>query len=101
MPPLSGFEYLLNLLFDIGPVMSGAMGSGPLTYTEISEAQRCLGIRLTPFECRTLRHLSITYLNESQAAVKRNAVAPWTQEVANGKPQPTALQLSLRALTEL
>lgn len=82
MPPLPGLEYLLNLLFEIGPVMSGAMGAGPLTHGEIEAAQRNLGIRLSPWECRTLRRLSIEYLNEQHRAEKRDAKAPWTPEAA-------------------
>lgn len=94
MPPLSGLEYLLNLLWEIGPVMTGAMGAGPLTHGEIEAAQRNLGIRLTPWECRTLRRLSIEYLNESSAATKRHARPPW---LAPGeKPPPSELQMHWR-----
>ncbi len=57
--------------------MAGGMGSSPLTHQEIGEWQRNIGLKLTPWECRSLRKLSIEYLNESQRATKRDCIAPW------------------------
>lgn len=91
MPPLIGYEYLLKLFWDIGPVMSGAMGAGPLTHGEIESAQRNLRIRLDRWECLTLRRMSIEYLNQSQASEKRDAKAPW---------QPVDVKLDLSGVAK-
>jgi hypothetical protein len=78
--------------------MSGAMGAGPLTHGEIDAYQRNNGIVLTPGEIKTLRRLSIEYLNEQSKATDRFCPAPWLPDDEVAKPRATALQESMRAL---
>lgn len=99
MPPLEGSEYILGYLYEIGPIMSGAMGSGPITHGELCAWQSNTGIRLSPWEVRTLRRLSIEYLNEQHRAGKLGCEPPWKSE--DLKPEPSAVQQSLRALANL
>lgn len=79
MPPVECGEYLLNYLFEIGPVLHGGMGGIPLTNAEIDAWQRNMSIRLSPWESRALHHLSRIYLAEHQAASDPKRSAPWKE----------------------
>ena len=96
MPPIDGAEYLLAYLWEVGPIMSGAMGSGPITHGEIQSWQWNTGVRLSAWEARALKQLSIEYLSEQHRAEKLGCEPPWKTE--DMKQEPTALQMSLRNL---
>jgi len=96
MPPLDGGDYLVGYLFEVGPTMAGAMGAGPLTFGEIRAWSELTGVPINPVEARFLRSLSIVYLNESHRAEKLGCEPPW--KTPQTKREPTALQVSLRAL---
>ena len=101
MPPLSGCEYILDYLFtpgEVGVTMAGNMGAGPITHGELRAWMGNTGVRLTPFEARLMVRLSHEYLSESHRAEKLGCKPPWNPE--GYKPEPTALQLSLRALVD-
>ena len=72
MPPCDG-GYLVGYLFEVGPTM----GESPVTHTEIESWQRNTGIELNSWEARTVRSLSIAYMNESHKATKRDCPAPY------------------------
>ena len=77
MPPLEWAPYIVNYLFEIGPVLPAGMGSGPITASEIEAWQRLLGLELQPWEVRLLLRLSREYLSESHSATERGRPAPW------------------------
>jgi len=81
MPPCQA-EYLLGYLFEIGPAATAGMGEVPITHSEIRAWMLNTGIRLSPWEARTLRKLSQDYVNESHKATQRNCPAPWTADGA-------------------
>ena len=99
MPPVSGFWDLINILFQVGPVLQGGRGPVKLTNEELLAWQTNNRKRLAPWECRFLVGLSHEYLEESSKAKKRGAKPPWTPPDA--KPMPTDAQLALRALAAL
>jgi hypothetical protein len=63
MPTLHGFDYIVEWLSVIGPVMPDSSGIYPLNYQEIESWQRQTGTELTPWEVETLRRLSCEYVN--------------------------------------
>lgn len=73
-------SYLLNWLFEIGPVLSGGMGAAPISNEELLAWQQNIRIRLSSWEARTILRLSRDYLNESQKAEKRDCPQPWSSE---------------------
>lgn len=79
-PPQYFNSHLLEYFWEIGPTMSGSMGSSPLTHGEIESWQRNIGIKLSAWECRTLKKLSIEYSNQSYKATKRDCPPPWKPE---------------------
>lgn len=76
MPPCSA-QYVLGYLFEIGPTAAVGMGEGPITHSEIAAWMGNTGIRLSPWEARMLRRLSVDYLRESSRATQRGHPAPW------------------------
>lgn len=77
MPPIEWGQYLIDWLFEIGPVMPTGMGSAPLTGVEIKAWQKLLGVKFQPIEARLLRRLSSEYAAASQAATKRDCPPPF------------------------
>jgi len=70
-------DYLANYLIDVGPAASGGMGATPITHLEIRAWQENTGICLTPWEARTLRHLSREYVSEIVAGADATRPAPY------------------------
>lgn len=99
LPPLDGGEYLIGYLLDAGPSVAGAMGAGPLTSGHLLHWQQETGINLSPWEARTLRRLSIVWLNEQHQAEKRAAQAPWRP--VDSKPEMSDTQAAIRSLARL
>lgn len=91
MPPCDA-QYVIGYLFEIGPTM----GEGPVTHGEIESWQRNTGIRLTTWEARILKRLSLEYLGESQQATERGRPAPWA-DAPYAKPDPDRVAASLKA----
>ncbi len=69
--------YMVAYFYEVGPSTPTGMGEAPIAHSEIAAWMSNTGIRLTPWEARTLRRMSIDYVNESQQATKRMHPAPW------------------------
>lgn len=82
MPELEWGQHLIDYLLEVGPVMAAGMGSGPITFTELSNWQAQVGLRLSPWEVRTLRRLSAEYNSESQMATKPDREPPFASSDA-------------------
>ena len=63
------------------------MGSGPLSWQSIRAWQEVLGIRLSRWEARMFRKLSVEYLAESRRAESENYPAPWRGEITEREKQ--------------
>lgn len=98
MPPLEQGGYLVGYLTEIGPTIAAGMGAGPITFEEIDRWCVRIGIDLQPWETRFLKRLSNEYLSEQHRAEKLGCVPPWIAQ--DFKPEPTAVQLALRALAK-
>ena len=73
MPEPGDAEYLLSHFWEVGPTE----GDAAITSTVLRNHQENMGITLSPWECKTLRRLSIDYLNESHRATKRDCPPPF------------------------
>ena len=82
MPRLAAGRYLIDYLYEFGPVMPAGMGSGPVTFSEMEAWERKAGIELAPWEARLLRRLSGDYLAESHRATKPNCPPPFEDSAA-------------------
>lgn len=77
MPPLSQGEYLVDLLFRIGPVKKDGALEGP----DLRDWEYLMGIELSPWEAEALAKMSNGYAAEMHAAVKPDAPPPWPAAV--------------------
>lgn len=65
MLPEVTLQYLVTWFEDVGPAMSGGMGSAPLSHSEIRAWQDNMGLAITPWEARALRELSRAYVGQA------------------------------------
>lgn len=75
MPDPGAAAYLLGHLWAAGPTL----GDQVLTQGELRHYQENTGIRLTPWECNTLRRLSGEYLSESCKAKDSDCPPPFAE----------------------
>ena len=86
MPEIESHSYLIEWLFDVGPVMQSSMGSSPLTFQEIDSWAD--DIEISHWEKSTLKKLSSEYLSWLHQGSKKDCLVPY---VANA---PTKEHLS-------
>lgn len=79
-PPLDA-PYLVDYLFDAGPVLAGGMSITPLDHVALRAWQQNTGIWLSPWQVRTLRHLSTEYANALADAKEPDCPSPWQPEI--------------------
>jgi hypothetical protein len=96
-PPIFAFEYLISHLFEVGPTMAGSMGQSPLSHAEIRAWQDNTGERLTYWEARMLRNLSLAYMGESNAAEDQSCPAPWGDSMDAANIRAMELQRKIEA----
>lgn len=75
MPDAGAAAYLLGHLWSAGPTL----GDQQLTHGELRNYQENEGIRLTPWECGTLRRLSGEYLDASHQAREADCPPPYAE----------------------
>lgn len=98
--PILEAGYIIEHLFDCGPVMSSGMGASPLTHEEIRAYQANIGIELLPWEVRFIRRLSRDYVNESHNATKMNCPAPWNVDKVQERFNSILTRNSLRSMAK-
>ena len=96
LPPIEWGQYILGYLFEMGPTMPGAMGAGPLTFSEIEAWQRVVAIDLQPFEAQLIRRLSVEYFGQSHASTKRDCPAPYGGDVRSKTSTKKELDRKMR-----
>lgn len=80
LPPLNA-AYLSRIFFEVGPTLSTGMGPTLLTHLELRAYQDNTGIRLSPWEVRTLRRLSSEWIAQSHKAEQADCPAPYVVDV--------------------
>lgn len=69
--------FIVEMLFEAGPVTSSGDGSIPLTWQALTAWQDALGVSLPLWQLRLLRKLSLEYLSQHRAAAEPDAPMPW------------------------
>ncbi len=88
-------EYLLEHLFDIGPVQNTGMGLAPISHMELRAWQDNTGICLQSWEAEFLRRLSSEYVRAATDAKRPDCPAPWI-EAPYAKPPPNLVAKRMR-----
>lgn len=76
MPSAGAASYLLEHLWDAGPSMLLGAGAAPLSQQELQAWQANVGVDLNPWEVRTLRALSASYLDQLLEARQPDCPSP-------------------------
>lgn len=76
MPDAGPAAYLLDIFFDVGPVLYSSMGESPIGYEQLVAWEQAHGVRLLPWEVGTLRSLSLAYLGEKVRSEDPSVAAP-------------------------
>ena len=76
MPP-NPAPHIVNRLVEIGLTEAAGMGVAPLSWREINEWQRSVGVVLPPWEARLIRKLSAEYIAEGRRAEDETCPSPW------------------------
>lgn len=82
-PPLppNPMPHFIAWFVEIGMVEAAGMGAAPLSWREIEAWQRNVGIRLSPWQARMMRSLSIAYLAQKSRSELTTDPAPWSAGV--------------------
>lgn len=96
MPEVGTGARLLGYLYEIGPTAPGGMGPAAISNQEIAAWCGLSGVRLTPWEAKTLRALSREYIAEQHAAADPARPAPWAPEEGD-ESAAAAVSLDMRA----
>lgn len=91
MPDIGNAGYLVGHLWKAGPTL----GDSAITNGELRHYQDNEGISLSPWECSTLRRLSIEYLNESHRATKRDCPPPFADSTDAARLKAAQMQRDL------
>ena len=79
LPKVDGCNYLIDYLFEVGPVSTNGMGIGAVSFSEMDAWQSLCGHDLTPWEAITLKSMSAAYVQEAHKAESPTAPPPWIE----------------------
>ena len=92
MPP-NPAPHITERLMEIGLVEASGMGTAPLSWREIGEWQRQVGIDLPPWEARLIRRLSSEDIAQTKLAESESCPPPWRAEVTLREIETEAARL--------
>jgi len=77
MPDPGELFYIIQWLFEAGPIDFSPMGASPLDWQVIKAWADIQGIELEPREADALRQLSMAYLSQQQKSEDKACPPPW------------------------
>mgnify|MGYP000058135525 CR=1 FL=1 len=77
MPDPGELFYIVQWLFEAGPINFSPMGASPLDWQAIKAWADIQGIELEPREADALRQLSMAYLSQQQKSEDKACPPPW------------------------
>lgn len=84
MPP-NPMPHMVERFIEMGMVEAGGMGTVPLSWSTLSAWSQMTGVRLCPWEARTIRRLSVDYLAEGRRAEDMTCPPPWHPPVSEAE----------------
>ncbi len=94
MPNAGAGAYLIEYLFEVGPIQSSGVGATPIEWGELESWQRITGINLQTWEARTLRQLSFDYCATRQDALSPHCPPPYSDEPTPDQRELVAKKIS-------
>lgn len=93
LPPIDGYTYMVECLFEVGPVDNSGMGPGAVSWREIESWADLCQHQLTPWEATTIRDMSAAYADEAGTASSPTAPPPWVEIPSEEKRERTAAHI--------
>ncbi|MEK9213131.1 phage tail assembly chaperone [Sphingomonas sp. 2378] len=84
MPP-NPMPHLIERFMEMGMVEAAGMGTVALSWPTIAAWSQMTGVRLSPWEARLIRRLSVEYLAEGRRAEVETCPAPWKAPVSKAE----------------
>lgn len=81
MPP-NPMPHIIERFLEMGMVEAAGMGTVALSWSTIAAWSGMTGVRLCPWEARTIRRLSVEYLAEGRRAEDETCPPPWAAPVS-------------------
>lgn len=100
LPPVDEGGHLLDVLFQIGPVVATGFGAAPISELELAAWQFNQHTRLEPWECAIIRQLSREYAAMLSEATNPNCPAPYTVD-ADAAARASAVRDKFKAMAAL
>jgi len=84
MPPLP-LPHMIERWTEMGMTGSNGMSATPLNWAEIAAWQANTCVKLTPWESRLIRALSLAYVAQSRISEEETCPPPWTGAVTEAE----------------
>lgn len=75
--PPNPAPHMTEWLIEIGPTTAGTMGEAPISWQDLTEWQRNVGIVLDAWEARVIRRMSEAFLSQRHESEKPSCIAPF------------------------
>ena len=79
MPDVGPFEYIITLLYEIGPYNSGFNGPEPISWQDIDAWNRVTRYGISPREAKMVRSMSSAMVSASHEAKNPNMPPPYAE----------------------
>lgn len=96
MPPVSYGRWIIESLFEMGPVIRTSGGIDPVPHAEIRAWSDGSGARITEWEHTTMRKMCEAYARQCAVADQPDAEAPWSSEPVERKSYSEQVAESFR-----
>ena len=96
--PINPAPYLTDWLLEIGPAAPAGESAAAISFSEMAEWSRLIGVDLSPWEARTLRRLSRVFVSQREDARSPACIEPISK--ADPEAARTRVEAQLKSMME-
>lgn len=97
-PDIEFGDYLIDYLFELGPVMYTGDGIAPITFSEIESWALLTSTPVSPFDAKALRFLSASFVRQANAAKDPKCPSPWEPTMPDREVISDGVEAMFKAL---
>lgn len=76
IPDAGNFSYLIDYLYEVGPVSNLGMGPAPISWPDIDAWMKATGTRISPMDALLLKSLSLDYYAQHNLSKDPSCIPP-------------------------